>query len=90
MKDLLPKLMSAFNLAKGKKPVVIIVSIVTVAVLYYAASKGWVPSDIVSIEQIVDGVSSAFSTDSVKAAVDMVPIPVDTLTVQVVDSIAHQ
>ena len=31
MKDLLPKLMSAFNLAKGKKPVVIILSIVAVA-----------------------------------------------------------
>ena len=90
MKDLLPKLMSAFNLAKGKKPVVIILSIVAVAVLYYAVHKGWISSDIVSIQQIVDGISSAFPADSVKVAIDTIAIPVDTLTVQVVDSITAQ
>ena len=90
MKDLLPKLMSAFNLAKGKKPVVIILSIVAVAVLYYAAHKGWISSDIVSIQQIVDGISSAFPANSVKVAIDTIVIPVDTLAIEVVDTVVTQ
>ena len=82
--------MSAFNLAKGKKPVVIILSIVAVAVLYYAAHKGWISSDIVSIQQIVDGISSAFPANSVKVAIDTIVIPVDTLAIEVVDTVVTQ
>lgn len=90
MKDLLPKLMSVFNLAKGKKPVVLILSIVAVVGLYYAAHKGWITGDVVTIEQIVDGISSAFPSDSVKSVVDSVELPVDTLSIEVVDSISNQ
>lgn len=89
MKDLLPKLMSVFNLAKGKKPVVLILSVVAVLVLYYAASKGWITGEVVTIEQIVDGISSAFPTDTVKAVVDTVAndVVVDSA---VVDSVIAQ
>lgn len=90
MKDLLQKLMSVFNLAKGKKPVVLILSIVAVVGLYYAAHKGWITGDVVTIEQIVDGISSAFPSDSVKSVVDSVELPVDTLSIEVVDSISNQ
>lgn len=90
MKDLLPKLMSVFNLAKGKKPVVLILSVVAVLVLYYAASKGWITGEVVTIEQIVDGISSAFPADTVKAVVDSVAVPVDSLAVEVVvDTLAN-
>lgn len=89
MKDLLPKLMSVFNLAKGKKPVVLILSVVAVLVLYYAASKGWITGEVVTIEQIVDGISSAFPADTVKAVVDTVAndVVVDSA---VVDSVIAQ
>ena len=90
MKDLVSKIMSVIGLAKGKKPIVLILSIAAVLVLYYAASKGWVTGEVVSIEQIVDGISSAFASDSAKAIVDSVALPVDSLAVEVVDSIAHQ
>lgn len=90
MKDLLPKLMSVFNLAKGKKPVVLILSVIAVVALYFAASKGWITGDVVTIEQIVNGISSAFPADSVKAVVDSVSLPVDTLAVEVVDSLNLQ
>jgi len=89
MKDLLPKLMSVFNLAKGKKPVVLILSVVAVLVLYYAASKGWITGEVVTIEQIVDGISSAFPADTVKAVVDTVAndVVVDSA---VIDSVIAQ
>lgn len=90
MKNLLPKLMSVFNLAKGKKPIVLILSVVAVLVLYYAAHKGWITGEVVSIEQIVEGISSVFPADTVKVAVDTVAIPVDTLVNEVVvDTLAN-
>lgn len=90
MKDLLPKLMSVFNLAKGKKPIVLILSVLAVVALYYAAHKGWITGEVVSIEQIVEGISSAFQADTVKAVVDSVAVPVDSLAVEVVDSVNLQ
>ena len=89
MKNILPKLMSVFNLAKGKKPIVIILSVVAVFVLYYAAQKGWIASDLVSVEQIVDGVSSAFPNDTVQVVADTVAATVDPVVTEVVvDSLA--
>lgn len=79
MKDLVSKIVSVFNLAKGKKPIVFILSIVAVIVLYYAASKGWISGEVITIEQIVDGISSAFPEDSIKVVVDSVALPIDTL-----------
>ncbi len=90
MKNILPKLMSVFNLAKGKKPIVLILSVVAVFVMYYAAHKGWIASDIVSVEQIVDGVSSAFPNDTVQVVVDSVSATVDPVVTEVVvDTLAN-
>ena len=89
MKDLLPKLMSVIGLAKGKKPVVLILSLLAVGVVSFAIHKGWISADVLNVEQIVGGISSAFESDSVKVAIDTVIAPVDTLVTEVVvDSLA--
>ena len=74
MKQLISKyLIPVLQAVKGKKPVVIIVSIVVIAAAIFAAQKGYISQDLVNIETIVKGVSDVFSSsDSVHAVVDSV------------------
>ena len=83
MKQLISKyLVPVLQAVKGKKPVVIIVSIVVIAAAIFAAQKGYISQDLVDINLIVKEVGNVFSSsDSVKVVVDS--------TSKVVDSLAH-
>lgn len=83
MKQLISKyLVPVLKAVKGKKPVVIIISIVAIAAAIFAAQKGYISQDLVNIDLIVKEVGNIFSSsDSVKVVVDS--------TSKVVDSLAH-
>ena len=83
MKQLISKyLVPVLQAVKGKKPVVITVSIVVIAAAIFAAQKGYISQDLVNIDLIVKEVGNIFSSsDSVKVVVDS--------TSKVVDSLAH-
>lgn len=80
MKLPLDKVKEILALVKGKKPAVVIVSILAIIVAYYAASKGYISQDLLSPDQIVKYVSDAFGSDTAKVAIDTIAQPiVDTL-----------
>ena len=90
-KDVIGKLLPLVDKLKGKKPIVLILSVVAIGACIFAIQKGYIAEGSVDFGSIIDQVSSAFA-DSTAAVVpvDSVVAPVDTLAVEVVDSIAHQ
>jgi hypothetical protein len=83
MKNLLSKLLPLIEKFKGKKPIVIILSIVAIAAGIFAVEKGYITEDALKIDVIVDLISSSFETP----VVDSVVSPVDSVKAIVVDSI---
>lgn len=80
MKLPLDKVKQVLDLVKGKKPAVVIVSLLAIILAYYAASKGYISQDLVNVEQIVKYVGDAFGSDTTKVAIDTIAQPiVDTL-----------
>ena len=73
MKDVISKLLPLFASLKGKKPIVIIIAILAVAVGLFAVQKGYISENALNIDAIVNGVNAAFTTDSVHAVVDSLP-----------------
>jgi hypothetical protein len=83
MKNLISKLLPLINKFKGKKPIVIILSVVAIAAGVFAAQKGYINEESLNFEAIINVVSDAFAS----APVDSVAIPiepVDTLAIEVV------
>jgi len=86
MKNLVSKLLPLVDKFKGKKPIVLILSAVAIAACIFAVQKGYIAEESLNFETIINVVSDAFATttvDSVVANVD----PIDTLSIEVVDSI---
>jgi hypothetical protein len=81
------KLVSLINAVKGKKPVVIIISVVAVAAAIFAVNKGYISEDVLNVEALVSFVEDVFASDS-SAVSDTLVVPVDT-TVQIVDTLAN-
>ena len=76
------KIMNVINLVKGKKPVVVILSVVAIGLGLFAVSKGYIPESMLDVNSIVTYVEGAFG-ESAKA--------VDTVATQVVvDSVIAQ
>ena len=85
MKNQISKLVPLVAKLKGKKKVVIILSVVAIAAVIFAAQKGYISEDAVKFDLIIDQIDAAF-TDSV--VVDTIVNQIDT-TLNVVDSLAH-
>jgi hypothetical protein len=76
------KINSLINAVKGKKPVIIIISVLALAAGVFAVSKGYIPESMLDVNSIVTYVEGAFG-ESAKA--------VDTVATQVVvDSVIAQ
>ena len=89
MKNVFSKLLPLINKFKGKKPIVIILSIIAIAIGIFAAQKGYITEESLNFEAIINVVSDAFSEVQVDSII--VPIePMDTLAIEIVDSIIHE
>jgi hypothetical protein len=69
------KINSLINAVKGKKPVIIIISVLALAAGVFAVSKGYIPESMLDVNSIVTYVEGIFS-ESTKA--------VDTVATQVI------
>lgn len=87
MKNIVSKLVPLVSKLKGKKKIVVILSVVAIAAYVFAVQKGYIAEDAVKLDVVIDYISNVF-TDSTVVPVDSIISPVDTLAVKVVDSIA--
>ena len=87
MKNIVSKLVPLVSKLKGKKKIVVILSVVAIAAYVFAVQKGYIAEDAIKLDVVIDYISNIF-TDSTVAPVDSIISPVDTLAVKVVDSIA--
>ena len=69
-KEILEKVKSVIEKLKGKKPLVIIVSVVIIALAYFAAQKGYIPEELIDVDVIVSYVGDLFSDEKVQPVVD--------------------
>lgn len=85
MKNQVSKLLPLVDKLKGKKKVVIVLSVVAIGAVIFAVQKGWIAEDAVQFDFIIDQISAAFPDSTV---VDTVVNHIDTAA-SVVDSLAH-
>jgi hypothetical protein len=85
------KLVSLVGAVKGKKPVVIIVSVVVVIGAIFAINKGYISEDMLNVDAIVHFIDGSVSGGDAAAIVDSpaVEVVVDSVA-EVVDSIPHE
>ena len=89
MKNIFSKLLLLVDKFKGKKPIVIILSVVAIAAGIFAVQKGYIAEESLNFEAIINAVSDAFAEAPVDSVV--VPMePIDTLAIEVVDSVVNQ
>lgn len=86
MKNVISKLLPLIDKFKGKKPIVILLSVVAIAAGIFAVQKGYIAEESLNFETIINVVSDAFA----EAPADSVIAPIDSLSVEVVDSVVNQ
>lgn len=70
MKNLpIQKILELLNTLKGKKPIVVGLSIGAIIVVYYMISKGYISESAINISSIITEIDEAFKTDTI-AVVD--------------------
>ncbi len=76
------KLISLINAVKGKKPVVIIASVVVIAAAIFGINKGYISEDMLNVDAVVNFIDGVVSKESEAVAVDtaVVDVVVDTLS----------
>lgn len=76
------KLISLINSVKGKKPVVIIASVVVIAAAIFGINKGYISEDMLNVDAVVNFIDGVVSKESEAVAVDtaVVDVVVDTLS----------
>lgn len=87
MKNLVSKVLPLVNKFKGKKPIVIILSVVAIVAGVFAVKKGYIAEESLNFETIIDFISNSFIDAPV---VDSVVAPVDNVNIEVVDSVVNQ
>lgn len=87
MKNLVSKLLPLIDKFKGKKPIVIILSVVAIVASVFAVKKGYIAEESLNFETIIDFISNSFIDVPI---VDSVITPVDNLNIEVVDSVINQ
>lgn len=80
------KAFSLVEALKGKKLVVVLVSVGIFVAAIFGVKYGYISEDMINPEVIVEYVSSLLSSDSAAVADTLTTIPVDT-TQQVVDTL---
>jgi len=91
MKNVLNKFLPVVNKLKGKKPVVIVVSVVVIGLALLGVKFGYITEEMVDFHLIinqVDGIFVSSTKDSVILPVDTLVNVADTLSVSV-DSLPH-
>ena len=78
------KMISLINAVKGKKPVVIIASVVAIAAAIFAINKGYISEDMLNVDAIVNFIDGAVGKETEATVIDTVATQV------VVDSIITQ
>ena len=86
MKNLVSKLLPLIEKFKGKKKIVVILSIVGIVAGVFAVQKGYIAEESLNFETIINVVSDAFAT----TPIDSVVAPVDNVNIEVVDSVVNQ
>lgn len=76
------KLISLINAVKGKKPVVIIASVVVIAAAIFGINKGYISEDMLNVDAVVNFIDGVVSKESEAVAVDTAVVDV------IVDSIS--
>jgi hypothetical protein len=91
MKKLQEKFLPLISILKGKRPMVIVVSLVVIGLSLLGVKYGYITEDMVHFHLIinqVDGIFVSTTKDSVVLPVDTLVNVVDTLSVSV-DSLSH-
>ena len=83
MKKIQEKLLSLISILKGKKPMVIVVSVVVIGLALLGVKYGYISEEMVDFHLIVSQVEGIF----VSPVKDTVSLPVDTL-MNVVDTLS--
>lgn len=83
MKKLISTLLPLIGKFKGKKPIVIIISVIVIAIGLFAVEKGYIAEDVLKMDLLIDHINGAFET----SVVDSVVLPIDSIKVVIVDSI---
>ncbi len=82
MKTLQEKFLALISILKGKKPMVIVVSLVVIGLSLLGVKFGYITEDMVDFHLIVNQIDGMF----VSTPVDSIEVPVDTL-INVVDTL---
>jgi hypothetical protein len=82
MKNFVSKFLPVINKLKGKKPIVIVLSVVVIALALLGVKFGYITEDMVDFHFIVNQIDGMF----VSTPVDSIEVPVDTL-INVVDTL---
>jgi hypothetical protein len=77
------KMISLINAVKGKKPVVIIASVVAIAAAIFAINKGYISEDMLNVDAVVNFIDGVVSKEAETVAVDTAVVDV------IVDSVAQ-
>ena len=89
MKNVVSKLIPLVTKFKGKKKIVIILSVVAIAAGIFAVQKGYIAEETLNFETIINVVSDAFPDTSIDSVI--VPVePIDTLAIEVIDTVVTQ
>lgn len=86
------KLVSLVSAVKGKKPVVIIASVVVVIGAIFAINKGYISEDMLNVDAIVHFIDGSVGGGEAAAAIvdsPAVEVVVDSVA-EVVESIPHE
>jgi hypothetical protein len=90
MKNLVSKLLPLVNKFKGKKPIVLILSAVAIAACIFAIQKGYIAEGSIDFGSIIDQINNTFADSTAVVPADSIISPVDTLAIEIVDSIITQ
>jgi hypothetical protein len=82
------KALSLLGALKGKKPVVIGVSIVVFVLAALGVHYGYIPEELLNVDSIVKYVSGAFSSPT-EQVVDSVAVEAVDTTISVIDSLSN-
>lgn len=91
MKKIKEKILPTISALKGKKPIVIVVSVVVIGLALLGVKYGYISEDMLDFHLIVNQVDGIFVSpdkDSILQPVDTLVNVVDTLSISV-DSLSH-
>jgi hypothetical protein len=90
-KDFIGKLLPLVSKVKGQKPIVLILSVVVIGACIFAIQKGYIAESSIDFGSIIDQISGVFADSAATVVpVEGIVTPIDSVAVEVVDSIAHQ